>query len=246
MKPRKLFIRVTSVRGHLCGPEGGLVSQVCRLYGVAISVGSGMVGGSSSFAVGVADQNALDYGPPTRQPVSSPAHHSTPAHVASPAPSSQQDLSHVASETLGEALYTSIRTFYENNSNCSGRASASTGTCFCLVQYEGDTCRDPNLAYFISFATVFYLIAAVSLAQLVVCVRSEYTKLKTPSLRRACRVTTQKMLYVITFVAATLRGAYFSSPGQHGPQHRALLHECFLPHHPHSGFTHRLLLGRGE
>ncbi|XP_069986167.1 uncharacterized protein [Penaeus vannamei] len=179
-----------------------------------------MVGGSSSFAVGVADQNALDYGPPTRQPVSSPAHHSTPAHVASPAPSSQQDLSHVASETLGEALYTSIRTFYERmtnytnscQANCSGRGECLNGTCFCLVQYEGDTCRDPNLAYFISFATVFYLIAAVSLAQLVVCVRSEYTKLKTPSLRRACRVTTQKMLYVITFVAATLRGAYFSSP----------------------------------
>lgn len=179
-----------------------------------------MVGGSSSFAVGVADQNALDYGPPTRQPVSSPAHHSTPAHVASPAPSSQHDLSHVASETLGEALYTSIRTFYERmtnytnscQANCSGRGECLNGTCFCLVQYEGDTCRDPNLAYFISFATVFYLIAAVSLAQLVVCVRSEYTKLKTPSLRRACRVTTQKMLYVITFVAATLRGAYFSSP----------------------------------
>lgn len=183
-----------------------------------------MVGGSSSFAVGGADQNALDYGPPTRQPVSSPAHHSTPApahaHAASSSPSSQPDLPHVAGETLGEALYTSIRTFYERmtnytnscQANCSGRGECLNGTCFCLVQYEGDTCRDPNLAYFISFATVFYLIAAVSLAQLVVCVRSEYTKLKTPSLRRACRVTTQKMLYVITFVAATLRGAYFSSP----------------------------------
>ncbi|XP_063606354.1 uncharacterized protein LOC134781202 isoform X1 [Penaeus indicus] len=183
-----------------------------------------MVGGSSSIAVGGADQNALDYGPPTRQPVSSPAHHSTPAsahaHAASSSPSSQPDLSHVAGETLGEALYTSIKTFYERmtnytnscQANCSGRGECLNGTCFCLVQYEGDTCRDPNLAYFISFATVFYLIAAVSLAQLVVCVRSEYTKLKTPSLRRACRVTTQKMLYVITFVAATLRGAYFSSP----------------------------------
>lgn len=71
---------------------------------------------------------------------------------------------------------------------------------------------DPNLAYFISFATVFYLISVVSLAQLVVCIRAEYMKQKTPSLRRACRVTTQKLLYVITFVAATLRGVYFSSP----------------------------------
>ncbi|KAK3856411.1 hypothetical protein Pcinc_037263, partial [Petrolisthes cinctipes] len=121
---------------------------------------------------------------------------------------------------LSQTLYSSLRTFYERmtnytsscRANCSGRGECLNGTCFCLVQYEGDTCREPNLAYFISFATVFYLIAAVSLAQLVVCVKAEYSKQKTPSLRRACRVTTQKMLYVITFVAATLRGAYFSSP----------------------------------
>lgn len=47
----------------------------------------------------------------------------------------------------------------------------------------------------------------------MVCVRAEYMRLKAPSLRRACRITTQKMLYVIIFIGATLRGAYFSSPG---------------------------------
>ncbi|KAG0719609.1 hypothetical protein GWK47_007219 [Chionoecetes opilio] len=161
----------------------------------------GMVGGTSGGGAGVTrgGYTVLQHGPPA------------------PTPSAHAPTTHA---TLSESLYSSLRSIYEsmtNNfsecqANCSGRGECLNGTCVCLVQYEGDTCRDPNLAYFISFATVFYLIAAVSLAQLVVCVRAEYMRQKTPSLRRACRVTTQKMLYVITFVASTLRGAYFSSP----------------------------------
>ncbi|XP_050727359.1 uncharacterized protein LOC127004082 isoform X2 [Eriocheir sinensis] len=145
--------------------------------------------------------------------------HGPPAPTPTAASSSSSASS--LGQSLSESLFSSLKSFYEsmtNNfseacrANCSGRGECLNGTCVCLVQYEGDTCREPNLAYFISFATVFYLIAAVSLAQLVVCVRAEYMRQKAPSLRRACRVTTQKMLYVITFVAATLRGAYFSSP----------------------------------
>ncbi|KAK8407302.1 hypothetical protein O3P69_002096 [Scylla paramamosain] len=165
----------------------------------------GMVGGNSGAGAGGARSGytVLQHGPPAPTPAAS-SNHATTLHAS-----------------LSESLYSSLRSFYEsmtNNfsdacqANCSGRGECLNGTCVCLVQYEGDTCREPNLAYFISFATVFYLIAAVSLAQLVVCVRAEYMRQKTPSLRRACRVTTQKMLYVITFVAATLRGAYFSSP----------------------------------
>ncbi|KAK8407309.1 hypothetical protein O3P69_002096 [Scylla paramamosain] len=164
-----------------------------------------MVGGNSGAGAGGARSGytVLQHGPPAPTPAAS-SNHATTLHAS-----------------LSESLYSSLRSFYEsmtNNfsdacqANCSGRGECLNGTCVCLVQYEGDTCREPNLAYFISFATVFYLIAAVSLAQLVVCVRAEYMRQKTPSLRRACRVTTQKMLYVITFVAATLRGAYFSSP----------------------------------
>ncbi|XP_045130701.1 uncharacterized protein LOC123515882 [Portunus trituberculatus] len=165
----------------------------------------GMVGGNSGAGAGGARSGytVLQHGPPAPTPAAS-SNHAATLHAS-----------------LSESLYSSLRSFYEsmtNNfsdtcqANCSGRGECLNGTCVCLVQYEGDTCREPNLAYFISFATVFYLIAAVSLAQLVVCVRAEYMRQKTPSLRRACRVTTQKMLYVITFVAATLRGAYFSSP----------------------------------
>ncbi|XP_042236887.1 uncharacterized protein LOC121876061 isoform X2 [Homarus americanus] len=178
-----------------------------------------MVGGSVGRILGAggATQNALEYGPPAPT-VAAP--HTTSHTTLHPTTAATDHLSFVASGTLSETLYSSLKSIYDRmtnytnscQANCSGRGECLNGTCFCLVQYEGDTCRDPNLAYFISFATVFYLIAAVSLAQLVVCIRAEYMKQKTPSLRRACRVTTQKMLYVITFVAATLRGVYFSSP----------------------------------
>lgn len=98
------------------------------------------------------------------------------------------------------------------HADCSGRGECLNGTCFCSVQYEGESCRDPNVAYFASFSCIFFFIAAISLGQLVVCIRAEYLRMKTPTLRRACGITTQKMLYIITFVAAAIRGAYFSSP----------------------------------
>ncbi|XP_045610134.1 uncharacterized protein [Procambarus clarkii] len=178
-----------------------------------------MVGGGVGKLQGAggAIHNTLDYGP---SPPLAAAPHTTPHPTLQPITTATDHLSYMASGTLSETLYSSLRSIYERmtnytnscQANCSGRGECLNGTCFCLVQYEGDTCMDPNLAYFISFATVFYLISVVSLAQLVVCIRAEYMKQKTPSLRRACRVTTQKLLYVITFVAATLRGVYFSSP----------------------------------
>ncbi|XP_050727360.1 uncharacterized protein LOC127004082 isoform X3 [Eriocheir sinensis] len=183
---------------------GGQTSRIEGSGGMVVGGHSG--GGAGGSITTTAHQTVYpSHGPPAPTP--------TAASSSSSASSLGQSLS--------ESLFSSLKSFYEsmtNNfseacrANCSGRGECLNGTCVCLVQYEGDTCREPNLAYFISFATVFYLIAAVSLAQLVVCVRAEYMRQKAPSLRRACRVTTQKMLYVITFVAATLRGAYFSSP----------------------------------
>ena len=35
---------------------------------------------------------------------------------------------------------------------------------------------------------------------------------KNPSMLKACRVTTQKFLYFLTFLASSLRGAYFAAP----------------------------------
>lgn len=59
---------------------------------------------------------------------------------------------------------------------------------------------------------VFYLVAALSMIQLLICCVAEYQRLKQPSLVRAIRITTQKLLYFVIFIAASLRGAYFTTP----------------------------------
>ncbi len=44
-------------------------------------------------------------------------------------------------------------------------------------------------------------------------VYAEYLRMKkNPSMMRACRVTTQKLLYFLVFLACLLRGAYFAAP----------------------------------
>ncbi len=54
--------------------------------------------------------------------------------------------------------------------------------------------------------------AATSLIQLFICIHAEYARLKTPSILRACRITNQKFLYILVFLAALLRGLYFAYP----------------------------------
>lgn len=44
------------------------------------------------------------------------------------------------------------------------------------------------------------------------CITAEFQRMKAPSLARACRVTTQKLLYFLMFLATVIRGAYFTSP----------------------------------
>ena len=52
------------------------------------------------------------------------------------------------------------------------------------VQYEGESCHEPNTAYFASFSSIFFCIAAISLTQLFICIRAEYHRMKTPSLKK--------------------------------------------------------------
>lgn len=59
---------------------------------------------------------------------------------------------------------------------------------------------------------MFYFVALFSIVQLLICIIAEYQRLKQPSLLAACRISTQKLLYFVVFVAATLRGAYFTTP----------------------------------
>ncbi|CAG2182123.1 unnamed protein product, partial [Oppiella nova] len=82
--------------------------------------------------------------------------------------------------------------------NCSGHGDCYNGTCFCEflnVEYSGGACNDPNLRYYIAFSTVFYMICAVSFIQLILCINSEFSRLKPRSFIRALRITTQKALY---------------------------------------------------
>lgn len=121
----------------------------------------------------------------------------------------------------------------DDDTPCSGRGECQNGTCLCEIRYAGDECSGFNLPYhagkyflfilhwqqiqtFFSYSagvsSVFYFVALVSIIQLLICIVAEYQRLKQPSLLRACRITTQKLLYFVVFIAATLRGAYFTTP----------------------------------
>lgn len=98
---------------------------------------------------------------------------------------------------------------------CSGRGECNNGTCICEIRYSGDECSLLNLPYHASVSTIYYVVALFSLIQLILCIVAEFNRLKQPSLVKACRITTQKLLYFVVCVAASLRGAYFSiSPKQ--------------------------------
>jgi von Hippel-Lindau disease tumor supressor len=56
---------------------------------------------------------------------------------------------------------------------------------------------------------VFYVVALISLVQLLICCFAEYKRLKQPSFLKAFRITTQKFLYFVVFIASLLRAAYF-------------------------------------
>lgn len=96
--------------------------------------------------------------------------------------------------------------------NCSGHGECFNGTCFCEIQFIGDECRNTNTSYYAAFATIFFLVALVCLVQLIMSIIAEWQRMKTPSIIRACRITTQKLLYFVVFLASAIRGAYFTSP----------------------------------
>ena len=96
--------------------------------------------------------------------------------------------------------------------NCSGHGQCLNGSCYCMIQYQGSDCDDANFSFHVAFSSIFSLMALTSLIQLGMCIHSEYLRQKSPSLLRSFRVTTQKMLYFLTFIAASLRAIYFASP----------------------------------
>ncbi len=81
------------------------------------------------------------------------------------------------------------------------------------IQFDGSECSSINLSYHLSLSAIFSLLALTSLIQLIMCIHAEYLRMKkNPSVFRACRVTTQKLLYFLIFLASLLRGAYFAAP----------------------------------
>jgi len=96
--------------------------------------------------------------------------------------------------------------------NCSGHGQCLNGSCYCMIQYEGSHCDDANFSFHVAFSSIFSLMALTSLIQLGMCIHSEYLRQKSPSIWKAFRVTTQKMLYFLTFLASSLRAIYFASP----------------------------------
>ncbi len=99
------------------------------------------------------------------------------------------------------------------DANCSGHGECLNGSCYCQIQFEGTECKTLNFSYHVAFASIFFLLALTSLIQLVMCIHAEYLRMKkNPSILRACRVTTQKLLYFLVFLASALRGTYFAAP----------------------------------
>lgn len=99
------------------------------------------------------------------------------------------------------------------HANCSGHGECQNGSCYCQIQFEGDECKRINFSYHVAFSSIFFLLALTSLIQLVMCIHAEYLRMKkNASILRACRVTTQKFLYFLVFLASVLRGAYFAAP----------------------------------
>lgn len=96
--------------------------------------------------------------------------------------------------------------------DCSGRGECYNGTCLCEIRYAGEHCDGPNVPYHAGIGGLFMMIALVCAIQLVMCILSEYQRLKAPTFLKACRITTQKLLYFVTFLASAIRGAYFMSP----------------------------------
>ncbi|CAG9839592.1 unnamed protein product [Diabrotica balteata] len=96
--------------------------------------------------------------------------------------------------------------------DCSGRGECYNGTCMCDIRFTGDLCDGPNLPYHTGIGGVFFFISLVCAIQLITCIMSEYRRLKSPTLFRACKVTTQKLIYFVICLASLIRGAYFIFP----------------------------------
>lgn len=78
-------------------------------------------------------------------------------------------------------------------------------------------------------SAIFYVVAFISFVQLLICCFAEYKRLKNPSFLKACRITTQKFLYFVVFLASLLRAAYFTQPESVQPSWAYYLMSAYYP-----------------
>ncbi|XP_041974823.1 uncharacterized protein LOC121730069 [Aricia agestis] len=113
--------------------------------------------------------------------------------------------------------------------DCNHRGDCMNGTCLCEIRFTGDKCDGPNMSYHACIGGVFLAVAFVCAMQLTVCIVTEYRRLKAPTFLRACKLTTQKMLYFVAFLASLIRGAYFVSPSAFDEGWTRSLHAAYYP-----------------
>jgi len=93
--------------------------------------------------------------------------------------------------------------------NCSGHGVCISGTCLCQVQYSGWSCSDHNRSYFVSFGVFFYMVCLMAIVQLILCIHSDFIKLKRSNIRKACQINLQKSICLSVICAAGSRATYF-------------------------------------
>ncbi|XP_014209891.1 uncharacterized protein LOC106640381 isoform X2 [Copidosoma floridanum] len=113
--------------------------------------------------------------------------------------------------------------------NCSGHGECHNGTCLCEIEFDGSRCHAPNFSYYVAFASMFFILAFICLVQLIMCIIAEWKRMKTPSFLSACRVTTQKVLYFVVFLASLIRAAYFTSATTYKPGWSRSLDSAYYP-----------------
>ncbi|KAK3596817.1 hypothetical protein CHS0354_015670 [Potamilus streckersoni] len=80
---------------------------------------------------------------------------------------------------------------------------------FLQIQFCGNSCKDVNDRYFLTFGAVFVCLGAVAFVQLCLCIWGEHSRRKCSSLTNAYKFTIQKFLYFLIICATVVRGTYY-------------------------------------
>ena len=84
--------------------------------------------------------------------------------------------------------------------------------CVFQIKFSGAECGGLNLSYHVSLASVYLVVALVSLGQLLISIATSCRQVgKGNRVREVFSPTTPKAIYAIVFLAASLRAAYFAA-----------------------------------